>query len=166
MTRALRVVAAALTVATAGLTAAQTQMPTPTTPTNPITPSTSQTASQTIPQGQSTWKSQDGSVVQVTVDATAGTLTGTFTPGFPCGTSATETAAPNPIVGKVTGNAIAWTLSLPACPSVGTWIGHFQTADTEQQQLAMLWTLSVAENPPGVNSTLTGSSLFVRQAAP
>jgi hypothetical protein len=65
----------------------------------------------------------------------------------------------------VSGNAVAWTLSLPACPSVGTWVGHYQTVGQEEQ-LAVLWTLALQENPPGVGSTLTGSALFVRQAAP
>ena len=60
------------------------------------------------------------------------------------------------------GNAVAWTLSLPACPSVGTWIGHFRTVEAEEQ-LAVLWTLAVTEFPPGVGSTLTGSAVFVRQ---
>ena len=72
------------------------------------------------------WRSQDGSVVDLTVDSTAGTVTGTFTPGFPCGLASTLTPASRPLVGTVNGNAVAWTLSLAACPSVGTWVGHFQ----------------------------------------
>ena len=107
MNRALRLASAALVVATAGLTAAQSPTttsqvltqpsgpttpapggpatPTPTTP-GPTTPAPSiPGAAQTIPAGRSTWMSQDGSVVDFTVDSTTGTLTGTFTPGFPCG---------------------------------------------------------------------------------
>lgn len=57
---------------------------------------------------------------------------------------------------------MAWTLSLTSCPSVGGWVGHYQTTGTEEQ-LAVLYTLAVPESPPGVGSTLTGSALFVRQ---
>jgi len=117
-----------------------------------------------IPSGRSTWRSQDGSVLELTIDQSAGTLTGTFVPGFPCGLSNALTPA-RPIAGTVSGNAVAWALSLPACPSVGTWIGHFQTVDGAEQ-LAVLWTLAVTESPPGVGSTLTGSALFVRQTSP
>jgi hypothetical protein len=121
---------------------------------------------QTMPTGRSTWRAQDGSVVDLSVDPATGALTGTFAPGFPCGeTSAGSTSpASRPIVGTVNGNAVAWTLGLPACPSVGTWIGHYRTVETEEQ-LAVLWTLAVADFPPGVGSTLTGSAIFVRQAA-
>ena len=119
-------------------------------------------AVQTMPTGRSTWRSQDGSVVDLTVDEATGTLTGTFAAGFPCGPASTIAPAPRPIAGTVNGNAVAWTLSLPACPSVGTWIGHFRTVEAEEQ-LAVLWTLAVTEFPPGVGSTLTGSAVFVRQ---
>jgi hypothetical protein len=117
-----------------------------------------------MPAGPSTWLSQDGSIVELTVDATAGTLTGTFAPGFPCGPPSTGSPAPRPIVGTVNGNAVAWTLSLPACPSVGTWVGHYRTVEAAEQ-LTMLWTLALTEFPPGVGSTFTGSALFVRQTA-
>ena len=143
-------------------------MPTgPTTPTTPTAPTPSATvtdAIQPMPSGRSTWRSQDGSVVDLTVDSTAGTVTGTFTPGFPCGLASTLTPASRPLVGTVNGNAVAWTLSLAACPSVGTWVGHFQTTGTEEQ-LSMLFTLAVPESPPGVGSTLTGPAVFVRQTA-
>jgi hypothetical protein len=108
--------------------------------------------------------SQDGSVVDFTVDSTTGTLTGTFTPGFPCGVTTGLASAARPIVGTVSGNAVAWTLSLPACPSVGTWVGHYQAVDA-LEQLTILWTLALQESPPGVGSTLTGSAVFVRQPA-
>ena len=146
---------------------------TPTTPTMPTSPTTPTAATrpatvtdgiQPMPSGRSTWRSQDGSVVDLTVDSTAGTLTGTFTPGFPCGLASTLTPASRPLVGTVNGNAVAWTLSLAACPSVGTWVGHFQTTGTEEQ-LSMLFTLAVPESPPGVGSTLTGPAVFVRQTA-
>ena len=138
-------------------------MPTgPTTPTTP--PATIADGIQPMPAGRSTWRSQDGSVVDLTVDSTAGTITGTFTPGFPCGLASTLTPASRPLVGTVNGNAVAWTLSLAACPSVGTWVGHFQTTGTEEQ-LSMLFTLAVPESPPGVGSTLTGPAVFVRQTA-
>jgi hypothetical protein len=68
-------------------------------------------------------------------------------------------------VGTVQGNALAWALSLPGCPSVGTWIGHFRTVEAEEQ-LTVLWTMALPEVPPGVGSTLAGSSVFVRQTAP
>ena len=42
-------------------------------------------AAQTMPTGRSTWRSQDGSIVDLTVDSATGTLTGTFAAGFPCG---------------------------------------------------------------------------------
>ena len=122
-------------------------------------------AAQTMPTGRSTWRSQDGSVVDLTVDPTTGTLTGTFVAGFPCGPPSTISPAPRPMAGAVNGNAVAWTLSLPACPSVGTWIGHYRTVEAEEQ-LTVLWTLAVLEFPPGVGSTLTGSAVFVRQTAP
>jgi hypothetical protein len=137
---------------------------TPTTPTAPAPPATVTDAIQPMPSGRSTWRSQDGSVVDLTVDSTAGTVTGTFTPGFPCGLASTLTPASRPLVGTVNGNAVAWTLSLAACPSVGTWVGHFQTTGTEEQ-LSMLFTLAVPESPPGVGSTLTGPAVFVRQTA-
>jgi Avidin family len=173
MSRALRLVTAVAVIATAGLTAAQspTTPSTPTTPTMPTSPTTPTTPPATIadgiqpmPAGRSTWRSQDGSVVDLTVDSTAGTVTGTFTPGFPCGFASTLTPASRPLVGTVNGNAVAWTLSLTACPSVGTWVGHFQTTGTEEQ-LTMLFTLAVPESPPGVGSTLTGPAVFVRQTA-
>ena len=137
---------------------------TPTTPTAPTPPATVTDGIQPMPSGRSTWRSQDGSVVDLTVDSTAGTVTGTFTPGFPCGLASTLTPASRPLVGTVNGNAVAWTLSLAACPSVGTWVGHFQTTGTEEQ-LTMLFTLAVPESPPGVGSTLTGPAVFVRQTA-
>jgi hypothetical protein len=194
MSRALRLVTAVVVIATAGLTAAQspttpssptqpsttppaatpttpTTPGTPTTPTMPATPTTPTTPPATVsddiqpmPAGRSMWRSQDGSVVDLTVDSTAGTVTGTFTPGFPCGLASTLTPAVRPLVGTVNGNAVAWTLSLAACPSVGTWVGHFQTTGTEEQ-LSMLFTLAVPESPPGVGSTLTGPAVFVRQTA-
>ena len=194
MSRALRLVTAVAVIATAGLTAAQspttpstptqpsntppaatpttpTTPGTPTTPTMPATPTTPTTPPATIadgiqpmPAGRSTWRSQDGSVVDLTVDSTAGTVTGTFTPGFPCGLASTLTPASRPLLGTVNGNAVAWALSLAACPSVGTWVGHFQTTGTEEQ-LTMLFTLAVPESPPGVGSTLTGPAVFVRQTA-
>ena len=194
MSRALRLVAAVTVLATAGLTTAQksttpgttdpmqpgatpstpVQAPAtpatpfaPTTPASPAAPATAVSTSdsiQPIPAGRSAWRSPDGSVMDLTVDLAAGTLTGTFTPGFPCGFASTLTTAARPIVGTVNGNAIAWTLSLSACPSVGTWVGHFQTNGTEER-LSMLFTLAVPESPPGVGSTLTGSAVFVRQTA-
>ena len=187
MSRALRLVTVAIVMATAGFAAAQllptpppAPMPSPESPTTPSSlqgpsgptpnPAPSPTpppagAVPTIPAGRSTWRSQDGSVVDLTIDPAAGTLTGTFAPGFPCGLSSPLTTSARPLVGTVTGNAVAWTLSLSACPSVGTWIGHYQTAGTEEQ-LAVLWTLAVPESPPGVGSVLTGSALFVRQVTP
>jgi Avidin family len=180
MSRVLRLISVAVVVASSGLTAAQsptlpsqvpTQPPTTTIP-GPGQPlpsaapaATLADAAQTIPAGRSTWRSQDGSVVDITIDPAAGVLTGTFAPGFPCGLSTALTASTRPVVGTVNGNAVAWTLSLPACPSVGTWVGHYQTVDAEEQ-LAMLWTLALAESPPAVGSTLTGSALFVRQTTP
>ena len=179
MNRALRLASVALVVATAGLTAAQsptTTSPVPVQPSGPIapfpsasptipTPSPTLTdAAPVVPEGRSTWRSQDGSVVDITIDSTAGTLTGTFTPGFSCGLTAGLTGSTRPVVGTVSGNAVAWTLSLPDCPSVGTWVGHFQTVDA-QEQLSMLWTLALQESPPGVGSTLTGSAVFARQLA-
>ena len=187
MNRALRLASAALVVATAGLTAAQsptttsqvlTQPSGPTTPApvgvpatpTPTTPGlttpapTLPGAAQTIPAGRSTWMSQDGSVVDFTIDSTTGTLSGTFTPGFPCGLTTGLANPARPIVGTVSGNAVAWTLSLPACPSVGTWVGHYQAVDA-LEQLTVLWTLALQESPPGVGSTLTGSAVFVRQPA-
>lgn len=186
MGRALRLVVVALVMATAGLTVAQpppatspapaSPAPASPTPTTPATPNTAPSpmtptpvpaptdAAQTIPPGPSLWRSQDGSVADITIDSTTGTLTGTFTPGFSCGLSTTLTTPARPLVGTVSGNAVAWTLGLSACPSVGTWIGHYQTTDTEEQ-LAMLWTIAVTESPPGVGSILTGSALFVRQTA-
>jgi hypothetical protein len=144
---------------------------TPTTPTMPTGPATPTTPPATVtdgiqpmPSGRSTWRSQDGSVVDLTVDSTAGTVTGTFTPGFPCGLASTLTPASRPLLGTVNGNAVAWALSLAACPSVGTWVGHFQTTGTEEQ-LTMLFTLAVPESPPGVGSTLTGPAVFVRETA-
>jgi hypothetical protein len=194
MSRALRLGAAVIVLATAGLATAQksttpgttdpmqpgatpstpVQAPAtpatpfaPTTPASPAAPATAVSTSdsiQPIPAGRSAWRSPDGSVMDLTVDLAAGTLTGTFTPGFPCGFASTLTTAARPIVGTVNGNAIAWTLSLSACPSVGTWVGHFQTNGAEEQ-LSMLFTLAVPESPPGVGSTLTGSAVFVRQTA-
>jgi hypothetical protein len=185
MSRLLRLVSVVVVVASSGFTAAQsptlpsrvpTQPPTTTLP-SPGQPQPSAApaatlvdATQTIPAGRSTWRSADGSVVDITIDPAAGALTGTFAPGFPCGLSTgglstALTASPRPVVGTVNGNAVAWTLSLPDCPSVGTWVGHYQTVDAEEQ-LAMLWTLALAESPPAVGSTLTGSALFVRQATP
>ena len=194
MSRALRLVAAVAVLATAGLTTAQspttpgtdptqpgttpsTPVQAPATPATPVTPTTPAAPAnpatpvptvtdgvQPMPSGRSTWRSQDGSVVDLTVDAVAGTLTGTFTPGFPCGFASTLMTAARPIVGTVNGNAVAWTLSLSACPSVGTWVGHFQTTGTEDQ-LVMLFTLAVPESPPGVGSTLTGAAVFVKQTA-
>lgn len=179
MSRVLRLAsAAAVVVLMSGLTAAQS----PTTPSlilaqSPVTsspfsvqaPGTTMpapavtSAGQAMPVGRSTWRSQDGSVVDITIDQATGALTGTFAPGFPCGQATTPTTPPRPIAGVVSGNAVAWTLSLPACPSVGTWVGHYQALEAGEQ-LAMLWTLAVQESPPGVGSTLTGSALFVRQA--
>jgi hypothetical protein len=156
--------------------ATRTTPSTPTTPTMPTSPTTSMTPTaatppatvtdgiQPMPAGRSTWRSHDGSVVDLTVDSTAGTVTGTFTPGFPCGLASTLTPASRPLLGTVNGNAVAWALSLAACPSVGTWVGHFQTTGTEEQ-LTMLFTLAVPESPPGVGSTLTGPAVFVRQTA-
>ena len=179
MNRALRLASAALVVATAGLTAAQSPTTTsqvPTQPSGPIAqapgqspttpppPPTLTDAAPVVPAGRSTWRSQDGSVVDITIDSTTGALTGTFTPGFACGLTPGPTGAARPVVGTVSGNAVAWTLNLPACPSVGTWVGHFQTVDA-QEQLSMLWTLALEESPPGVGSTLTGSAVFVRQSA-
>jgi avidin family protein len=180
MSRALRLVSIAVVAATYGLTAAQSPMspspvptPSPTTiapipgqfPTTTTPAPTFTDAAQIVPTGRSTWRSQDGSVVDITIDPTTGALTGTFTPGFPCGVSTTLATSTRPIVGAVNGNAIAWTLSLTACPSVGTWVGHYQTVDAEEQ-LALLFTLALPETPPGVGSTLTGHALFVRQASP
>lgn len=121
---------------------------------------------QSLPAGRSVWKSQDGSTLAVTIDVTTGTLTGTFAPGFPCGVPLTQTAQAAPsqtIVGAAMGNAVVWTVSLPDCPSVGTWIGHYQTVGAEQQ-LTLLWMLALPESPPGVGSTFTGSALFIRQS--
>ena len=158
MRRALQLGFIAILVGISGSTAAQFPV---------IPPSAFSTtdAPQTMPAGRSTWRSQDGSTVELTVDPTTGTLTGTFAPGFPCGLPNTLSPAPRPIVGTVNGNAVAWTLGLPACPSVGTWIGHYRTVEA-QEQLTLLWTLALLEFPPGVGSTLTGSALFVRQTAP
>jgi hypothetical protein len=183
MRRVLRLVSLAAVVATAGLTAAQAPTtpspvpapsPAPTQPSGPIPPPSADPApaespaatdaAPTVPGGRSTWRSQDGSIVDITVDLTTGTLTGTFAPGFPCGSSTLQPPVPRPIVGTVSANAVAWTLSLPACPSVGTWVGHYQTVGTEDR-LTMLFTLAVPEGSPGVGSTLIGSTLFVRQAA-
>ena len=192
MSRALRLVAAVAVIATAGLTVAQSPttpstdpiqpgttpaattptppttpstLTTPTTPTMPPTPPATVTDSiQPMPAGRSTWQSQDGSVVDLAVDSAAGTVTGTLTPGFPCGLASTLTPAARPLLGTVSGNAVAWTLSLAACPSVGTWVGHFQTTGAEEQ-LTMLFTLAVPESPPGVGSTLTGPVVFVRRTA-
>ena len=178
MSRALRLVSIAVVIATYGLTAAQSLIPTNPVPTQspttiapipgqfpPTTTPAPTDAAQVVPAGRSTWRSQDGSVVDLTIDPTTGALTGTFSPGFPCGESTTLVTSTRPIVGAVTGNAIAWTLSLTACPSVGTWVGHYQTVDAEEQ-LALLFTLALPETPPGVGSTLTGHALFVRQTAP
>jgi hypothetical protein len=121
-------------------------------------PSTS--VAQTLPAGRSVWTSSDGSTVDLTIDATTGAVTGTFAPGFPCGSSTSQTG--RPVTGVSTGNALAFTLSLTDCPSVGTWIGHYQTLGTEQQ-LAVLFTLAMPDSPPGVGSTFTGSAIFVRQ---
>jgi hypothetical protein len=158
MHRALRLAFVAVLVGAAGPTAAQLPAAMP-----PEVTSTD--ALQTIPAGQSAWRSQDGTLVELTVDPTAGTLTGTFAPGFPCGLPGTVSPAPRQIAGTVNGNALAWTLSLPACPSVGTWVGHYRRVETEEQ-LILLWTLALPEFPPGVGSTLTGSAIFVRQTAP
>lgn len=185
MRRALRFVTIAVVLATAGLTVAQsppitspTPAPSPVTPTTPSatpaapvpiplpapsTPTPAVAPAQTIPAGRSTWRSQDGSIADLTIDLATGTLTGTFAPGFPCGLATSLAPSPRPLAGTVNGNAVAWTLGLSACPSVGTWIGHYQTAGAEEQ-LVMLWTLAVPESPPGVGSTLTGSALFVRQS--
>jgi hypothetical protein len=153
MSRALRLGFVAILVAIAG--SAGAQLPPATTP--PVTE-----PAQTIPTGRTVWRSEDGSTLELTIDATAGTLTGTFAPGFPCGLPSTLSPATRPIAGTVNGNAVAWTLSLPACPSVGTWIGHYRTVETVEQ-LTVLWTLALPEFPPGVGSTLTGSTVFVRQ---
>jgi hypothetical protein len=191
MSRVLRLASVAIVVAAAGMTAAQSpttltpgpsESPTTTTPPpaqSPATPIPGSSespatttpdsglpgASRTIPTGRSTWKSQDGSTLDVTIDPATGSLTGTFSPGFPCGLATALTPTASPLVGTVNGNALAWTLSLSACPSVGTWIGHYQTVDA-QEQLATLFTLAVPESPPGVGSTLTGSAVFVRQTTP
>lgn len=117
-------------------------------------------AAQAFPPGRSVWSSQDGSIVEITVDAVTGALGGTFTPGFSCESSPEQSS--RPIVGAALGNAVAWSMSLPGCPSMGTWIGHYQAVGQEQQ-LSMLWTLAVSETPPGVGSTLTGAVIFVRQ---
>jgi hypothetical protein len=159
MRRTLHLAFIAIVVGTAGLTAAQSSPPTspgatPTAPT-PIDPA------QTVPVGQTTWMSQDGSILELAVDP-AGTLTGTFLPGFPCGSPSAVAPAPRAIVGTVNGNALGWTLSLPECPSVGTWVGHYRTVEA-QEQLDVLWHLALPEVPPGVGSTLTGSTVFVRQ---
>ncbi len=158
MRRALQLGFIAILVGISGSTAAQFPGTTP--PPPPVTD-----APQTMPAGRSTWRSQDGSIVDLTVDSTTGILTGTFSAGFPCGPPSTLSPAPRPITGTVNGNAVAWTLSLPACPSVGTWVGHYRRVEREEH-LTMLWTLAVLEFPPGVGSTLTGSVLFVRQTAP
>jgi hypothetical protein len=178
MHRVLRLASVVALMATSGLTAAQvpTPSPVPTQPSPPtqppspnpvpVQPPTTPTPTdptQAIPAGQSTWKSQDGSIVDITIDPTTGALTGTFAPSFACGPSTASPPPPGPVVGTVSANAVAWTLSLPECPSVGTWVGHYQTVDAVEQ-IAMLWTLALPESPPGVGSTLTGSALFVRQA--
>jgi hypothetical protein len=172
MRRALHVAFLAIAVGFAGSTAAQLpggDMPpgsTPTTPPSavptPTAPTPSTDTVQPVPPGQSAWRSDKGSLLELTVDPAAGTLVGTFTPGFPCGSTS---PGPQPIVGTVKGNALAWALSLPGCPSVGTWIGHFRTVET-QEQLNVLWTLALPEFPPGVGSMLTGSAVFVRQTGP
>jgi hypothetical protein len=121
-----------------------------------------------LPPGRTVWASQDGSVLDITVDA-AGTLTGTFVPGFPCGTAAGQpvaVAAPRPVTGTVSANALVWTVALPDCPSVGTWIGHYQVAGGIEEQLRTLWTLALVASPPGVGSTFAGSEVFVRQPPP
>ncbi len=164
MRRALHLTFIAIVIGTAGSTAAQSPSDVPpgsTTPPTSTTPAPTD-ATQSLPAGQSTWQSQDGSILELTIDQTAGTLTGTFTPGFPCGSAS---PAPQPIVGTVKGNALAWALSLPGCPSVGTGIGHLRTVEA-QEQLNVLWTLAVPEFPPGVGSTLTGAAVFVRQTVP
>jgi hypothetical protein len=115
-----------------------------------------------MPAGRSVWTSQDGSTLDITVDASTGAISGTFAPGFPCGSSATTAPTPRPIAGTATGNALTWTLSLSSCPSVGAWIGHYQTVGTTEQ-LTMLWSLALPDSPPGVGSTFTGSAIFVRQ---
>jgi Avidin family len=155
-----------------GLALTQTSTPTPTTPnaTTPSqttrgqatpTPSSPAGTIETVPTGHSVWTSQDGSTVDMTIDAASGAISGTFVPGFACGPSNAQTA--RPIVGTALGNALTWTLTLSSCPSVGTWIGHFQTVGAEQQ-LTMLLTLALPESPPGVGSTLTSSTVFVRQS--
>ena len=159
MSRVLQLGFVAILVGISGSTAAQFPSTTP-----PAFPATD-AAPQTVPAGRSSWRSQDGSTVDLTVDATAGALTGSFAAAFPCGPPSTVSPAPRPIVGTVNGNAIAWTLSLPACPSVGTWIGHYRTIEAEEQ-LTMLWTLALPEFPPGVGSTLAGSTVFIRQTVP
>jgi hypothetical protein len=158
MRRALQLGFIAILVGIAGSTAAQFPGTVP-----PLPPAPD--AAQTMPAGRSTWRSQDGSIADLTVDSATGILTGTFSAGFPCGPPSMLSPASRPITGTVNGNAVAWTLSLPACPSVGTWIGHYRRAESEEH-LTMLWTLAVLEFPPGVGSTLTGSVLFVRLTAP
>src|SRR5262245_13316337 len=100
-------------------------------------------AAQTLPAGRSVWTSQDGSTVDLTIDAITGAITGTFVPGFLCGSSTSQTG--RPITGTSMGNALTWTLSLTNCPSVGTWVGHYQTLGTEQR-LTVLWTLAMPDS--------------------
>jgi hypothetical protein len=163
MRRALCLVFIAVSVlGSSGLAAAQAPAMPGTSILSPSIPGTSPStdAVQTLPAGRSVWTSQDGSTVDLTIDATTGAIFGMFVPGFICGSSTSQTG--RPIVGTAMGNALTWTLSLTGCPSVGTWIGHYQTVGTEQQ-LAVLWTLAIPDSPPGVGSTFTGSALFIRQ---
>jgi hypothetical protein len=173
MSRALGLVFITLAVVSSdGFSAAQTPvMPGVSTPgvSSPGTPGPGKSspgtsvfpdAAKTLPAGRSVWSSQDGSTVDLTIDATTGAITGTFVPGFLCGSTTSQTG--RPITGTSMGNAVTWTLSLTNCPSVGTWVGHYQTAGIEQQ-LTVLWTLAMPDSPPGVGSTFTGSAVFVRQ---
>jgi hypothetical protein len=161
MSRALGLVFITLAVVSSdGFSAAQTPvMPGVSTPgvSSPGTPGPGKSspgtsvfpdAAKTLPAGRSVWSSQ------------AGAITGTFVPGFLCGSTTSQTG--RPITGTSMGNAVTWTLSLTNCPSVGTWVGHYQTAGIEQQ-LTVLWTLAMPDSPPGVGSTFTGSAVFVRQ---
>jgi Avidin family len=83
--------------------------------------------------------------------------------GQPATVTGQPTSPARPLVGNVSANAVVWTVSFPECPSVGTWIGHYQIVGTEEQ-LRTLWTLALAEIPAGVGSTYTGAEVFVRQA--
>jgi hypothetical protein len=151
------VTAAVLILSGSGLAVAQQPLPAP-------APAPDGSLVLALPAGRTVWASQDGSVLDITADA-AGALTGTFVPGFPCGAPLDQpaaAAAPRPVAGTVAGNALVWTVTLPDCPSVGTWIGHYQVVGVEEQ-LRMLWTLALVVSPPGVGSTFAGAEVFVRQ---